>query len=265
MFVGSCAPNSLHTSSSSHLPNYHSKMLFSTTINKFAVPQHNLLWKPSITTMGFALIDQASPLSSFQSLVADPVLSKVLVSLFLGLAHNPQPPIPEVHLNIISLATLILSISLSNHDTDSEPGPPATPPHAHPQVLFVNATSLPTLTTNNITPSPSCHVHTLKLSSMDEDEDILSLLLGLPSTLAILHHLAATTTHTQQATMSHHHTTIHMQQASSCNCITMHTRLAPSCCCVTIYTWWALSCCHITTRTLTSPLHSLPHGYLYMS
>ena len=58
--------------------------------------------------------------------MADPILSKVLVSLFLGLAGNP-----EVHLNILSLATLILSISLPNNNTNSEPGPttctPASP------------------------------------------------------------------------------------------------------------------------------------------
>ena len=273
LFIGSCAPNSLYTaptslctSSSPHLPDHHLKTLFLATIKNLTVPQHNPLQRPSITTVGFALVDWALPLSSFWLLVADPVLSKVLVSLFLGLAGNPQSPTPEVHLNILSLATLILSISLPNNNTNSEPGPTAaTPPHAHLQVLFVNATSPLTLTMNNTTPLPSCYVHTLKLLSMDK-HDISSLLPGLLSTLAALHqqHLTAITTHTQQTTTSYHHTAIHTQQTLSHSYITMYAQSAPSHCCITIHIWWAPSCCHITTHTLASPLHSLPHGYLYM-
>lgn len=100
----------------------------------------------------------------------------------------------------------------------------AIPQHACPQVLFIDATLPPILTKNNITPSPSCHVCTLKPSSMDKDKDVLLLLPGLLSALTVLHqqHLAATATHTRQATTSHHCTTIHAQQTSSCGHVTMH-------------------------------------------
>ena len=52
----------------------------------------------------------------------------------------------------------------------------------------------------------------VKPSSMDED-DVLSSLPGLPSTLAALHqqHLATITTHTRQATMSRRHAAIRAQ------------------------------------------------------
>ena len=100
----------------------------------------------------------------------------------------------------------------------------AIPRRARPQVLFVSATSPPTLTTNNTTLSPSCHVCALKPSSMDEDEDVSSLSPGLPSALTVLHqqHFAATATHTRQATMSRRRATIHAQRTPSRGRVTMH-------------------------------------------
>ena len=138
--------------------------------------------------------------------------------------------------------------------------PLATIPwHACLQALFVNTTSPPTLTTNNITPSPSCHVCTLKPSSMDKDKDVLLLLPGLPSALTVLHqqYLATTATHTQQATTSHHCTTIHAQQTSSCGHVTMHAWPAPP------HARWALSCCYISLHTCGSP-HSSPPCHLWL-
>ena len=210
---------------------------------------------------------------------------KALVGLFPGLTGTPQLSASEIYLNTLFLVILISSISSSNYDTGSEPGPTTTPPHihfatmsphAHLQVLFTNTISPPMLATSNTTLSPSHHMHACKPLSTNEGEDVLPLLRNLPCTLAIPHQQHSTTyiqratsrrhvtTHTPRAATSHRHVTIPTQQGSSRGRVIIHTQSALSRRRAIKHTRSALSRRRVTTRTLASPLRSLPHGYLCM-
>ena len=110
----------------------------------------------------------------------------------------------KIHIKIIHLHHWVLSFSPQQHLTTVSPythnGPclAAIPPrvhpqvlsvdamsHIHPQVLFANTTSPPTLAMSNATLSPSHHVYAHKPLSTNGDKDVLPLLRNLPCTLAI--------------------------------------------------------------------------------
>ena len=163
------------------------------------------------------------------------------------------------HVSFLSLSLPCMLATLTHMTNNIVPSPSC---HAHacgPSFMDDNVSSLPpsppcTLAipthTTNATLSSSCHARSHKSSI---DNHVSSPLPSLLYTLAIplQQCLAATTTYARQSTTSHHCVIIRAQWAPSCRRVTAHAR-------------WAPSRCHITTRTLASPLSSLPHGSLDM-